>query len=307
MTTSKNLPDHAIRVASYKDLDRYASAFGEGHLNLLVLLGDPGIGKSRAVRAALSGDVCWIDGNASPFGIYRAAYEHRDQPIVLDDVDGLYKDRNGVRLLKALCQTEPTKALSWQTNAADLNHIPRHFTTTSSVALIANDWRTLNADVAALEDRAHIVVFEPSPIEVHRQAATFFWDQEVFDFVAANLHLTDRHSLRTYILAFERKTAGLDWKTAVLSRCLDGTALLVARLRCDATYQTEEERVRAFVESGGGCRATYFNYARKLRPVGDVPKIILANKKPPTTRAAREDTPGLIDILRQRYRKLGEG
>jgi hypothetical protein len=38
------------------------------------------------------------------------------------------------------------------------------------VALIGNDWKTLNADVAALEDRGHVLVFEPTALEVHRQA-----------------------------------------------------------------------------------------------------------------------------------------
>ena len=33
-------------------------------------------------------------------------YRHRDQFVVIDDVDALYADRSGVRLLKCLCQTE---------------------------------------------------------------------------------------------------------------------------------------------------------------------------------------------------------
>jgi hypothetical protein len=60
----------------------------------------------------MSQEVCWIDGMATPLGIYMAAYEHCHQPIVLDDVDGLYKNQSGVRLLKALCQTDLEKSLS---------------------------------------------------------------------------------------------------------------------------------------------------------------------------------------------------
>jgi hypothetical protein len=41
----------------------------------------------------------------------------------------------------------------------------------------------LNADVAALEDRGHVLVFEPTALEVHHQAAGWFWDQQIFDFV----------------------------------------------------------------------------------------------------------------------------
>src|SRR5262249_61677798 len=106
----------------------------------------PGVGKSRCVRQALGRKVCWIGGQATPFGIYLEAYEHRDQPIVLDDVDGLYADRQGIRLLKALGQTEMTKTLSWQSAAPTLERhdIPRRFTPSNRGALVGNDVPPLN-------------------------------------------------------------------------------------------------------------------------------------------------------------------
>ena len=140
MAKSKSLPDHVVTVAAYSELEKYARAFGDGHLNLLILCGDPGIGKSQCLRRALTSAACWIDGTASAFGIYRQAHEYRNQPIVLDDVDGLYRDRQGTRLLKSLCQSHSPKNLSWQTAAAarDGQGIPRQFSTTSRVAIIAN-------------------------------------------------------------------------------------------------------------------------------------------------------------------------
>jgi hypothetical protein len=141
---------------------------------------------------------------------------------VLDDVDGLYRDRNGIRLLKTLCQTEPVKTLSWHTDAPTLEKrgIPRQFTTTSRMAVIANQWQSLNADVAALEDRGHVLIFEPTALEIHRQASTWFWDQEIFDFVGRWLHLMKQPSLRPHVQAWELKTAALDWQTGILGRCL---------------------------------------------------------------------------------------
>ena len=165
-------------------------------------------------------------------------------------------------------------------------------------------WRTLNADVAALEDRGHVLLFEPTALEVHRQAAAWFWDQAIFDFVAAHLHLISQHSLRTYRQAWELKQAGLDWRRAVLGRCLTGPALLVARLKADPSFPSEAARVRAFVAAGAGCRATYFHHARKLQRVADVPKIVLANSAPP---AAELPTSDHLDDLRKRYGPLGNG
>src|SRR6266446_1882930 len=146
MTKSQSLPTHALRLTTYSELEQYVRAFAAGHLNLLMIFGPPGVGKSRSVRQALGTQACWIGGQASPFGIYLQAYEHRHKPIVLDDVDGLYADRTGVRLLKELAQTERMKNLSWQSAAPTLERagIPRQFTTCSRLVLLGNDWKTLN-------------------------------------------------------------------------------------------------------------------------------------------------------------------
>ena len=104
--------------------------------------------------------------------MYAKLYRHRDEFVVIDDVDALYADRSGVRLLKCLCQTEEEKAVAWHSDARSLERqgIPREFTTKSRVVIIANDWKTLNKNVAALQDRGHVVFFEPSAAEVHAQA-----------------------------------------------------------------------------------------------------------------------------------------
>jgi hypothetical protein len=306
MAKSSKVPLHALRLTSYGELEAYVRAFAAGHLHLLLLFGPPGVGKSRAVRQALDSQVGWLSGQATPLGIYLEAFAYRHRPLVLDDIDGLYADRSGIRLLKALCQTEPVKTLGWHTMTPifELHDVPQQFTTTSRLALIGNDWKTLSADVAALEDRGHVLFFEPTALEVHRQAAGWFWDQEIFDFVAGQLHLIGQHSLRTYGQAWELKRAGLDWRRAVLSRCLSGLDLLVARLRSDCSFPSEAARVQAFIAASGGCRASYYHHARKLRPAVNMPKIALTSKPPP---AAKMPTPDHLDDLRRRYGRLGNG
>jgi hypothetical protein len=306
MAASTKLPPHALRLSSYAELESYVRAFAAGHLNLLMLFGPPGVGKSRCARQALDRRACWISGQATPLGIYLEAYEHRRHPLVLDDVDRLYADRCGIRLLKALCQSEPTKTLSWHTATPILNRreVPSRFTTTSRVALIGNDWKTLNADVAALEDRGHVLVFEPTALEVHRHAASWYWDQEIFDFIACRLHLIAQHSLRMYLQAWELKQAGLDWRQAVLCRFLAGPALAVARLKADPTFANEAARVEAFVRSGAGCRATYFRHARRIEPSAHPPIFSLTHTTPPQSAAPSSSH---LDQLRKRFGQLGNG
>jgi hypothetical protein len=143
-------------------------------------------------------------------------------------------------LLKGLCQTAPVKSVSWQTDARTLERrgIPHQFSTTSRVAILANPWERLNADVADLEDRGHFLHLTPPAPEVHREAAHWSWDQEELGFLAEHLHLLAQPSLRTYVLAWEQKRAGLDWRAFVLSRGLKGLARAVARLKADPSFHT---------------------------------------------------------------------
>src|SRR5690606_37693665 len=138
--------------------------------------------------------------------------------------------------------------------------VPREFVTKSRVVIICNDWRTLNRNVAALQDRGHVLVFRPSAAEVHAHACDWFHDTEILSWFAANLHRIPDPSFRLYLRAAELRRAGMDW-----TRCLPLTPenlrkRLVMELKADRSHTTEESRVQAFIERGGGCRATYFNY-----------------------------------------------
>jgi hypothetical protein len=253
-------------VQQYEQLVRFVEAFAAGHLNLLIVLGEPGLAKSQTVRRVLP-DACWIEGNATAFGMYTAAWHHRDQAMVLDDVDSLYAARNTVRLLKCLCQTDPVKRISWQTASTvlDKQGIPRAFETRSRVLIIANEWKALDRNVAAVQDRGHLIRFAPTAEEVHREVRAWFEDQEIYDWFGRHLSLVVTPSMRQYVRAAELKAAGLDWRSMVLQEGLPATTSLVAQLKFNGRFSSEAERVYEFVRRGGGCRATYFNHAKRLR------------------------------------------
>jgi hypothetical protein len=266
MPATPNTRPKPLHITSYQRLEAYLKAFAEGHFHLLILIGAGGLAKSRLVRAALAGKGCWIEGNATPFGMYAKLYRHRDEFIVIDDVDGLYGDRSGVRLLKCLCQTEEEKAVAWHSDARSLERqgIPREFTTKSRVAILSNDWKTLNKNVAALQDRGHVVFFEPSAAEVHAQAGTWFDDPEIYAWFTANLHRVHTPSLRHYVRARELKAAGMDWTEILAAEAENKRERLAAELLASAEHASTAAKVKAFVEQGGGCRATFFNYRRKI-------------------------------------------
>jgi hypothetical protein len=266
VSKSKATSDRAIPVRTYTELEKYVRAFSAKHLNLLIVLGGPGLAKSQTVRRLTGEQACWIEGNATAFGMYVALWKHKDELVIIDDVDNLYSDRCAVRLLKCLCQTDPVKQIAWQSGSTRLERegVPRSFETKSRVALIANDWKTLNGNVEAVQDRGHVIIFQPTAEEVHRQVCHWFSDTEILTWFEAHLHLVHRPSMRHYIRAAELKQAGLNWMQTILSDTLSEKTLLVARIKADPRYVNEQQRVEAFRKSGGGCRATYFNHARRL-------------------------------------------
>ncbi|HEV2968729.1 MAG TPA: hypothetical protein VGY55_01995, partial [Pirellulales bacterium] len=106
-----------------------------------------------------------------------------------------------------------------------------------------------------------------------------------------------------YIVAAELKQAGLKWKEVVLARCLSGKLLVVAQLKANKNYATEELRAQAFVHAGHGCRATYFNLAKKLPALVELPQLTLRATRP----EAEKPLQSVIELLEQRYGRLGNG
>src|SRR4051794_7238666 len=98
--TRPNRPDHSLVVVSYAGLESFIRAFADGHLNLLLIVGGHGLQKSRLVRDVVGDGAFWVETRASAFGLYQQLFEHRDQSVVIDDVDGLFGEQRAVSLLK---------------------------------------------------------------------------------------------------------------------------------------------------------------------------------------------------------------
>jgi len=290
MSDRKSKPTHAIVATTYEELWQFVDAFAKEKLNLLILVGPAGTAKSQSVQAAIGDKACWIEGNATAFGIFTKLWKHRDKLVVIDDVDSLYADRAAVRLLKCLCQTNPVKTVQWNTAAVgkDAEGVPKEFQTSSRVCIIANDWKTLDANTAAVQDRGHLVFFEPTAVEVHRQVAEWFDDEAIFDWFGEHLHLIPNPSMRNYVRAAELKNAGIDWVQVLLSDAVPKKALLISKLRADSRFKEERDRVKAFSEAGGGGKTTYYKWKARLQNPDDSATLVRLKitKEPQLERAA---------------------
>ena len=292
-------PPGALVVRDYDKLERYVEAFAKTDLPLLILVSKAGTGKSYAVREAVEGQALWIEGSATAFGIYTSIFENNGAPIVIDDVDELFRDKAAVRLLKCLCQTDPVKRLAWYTKAIKGTDVPKSYETTSRTMIIANEWLSLNKNVAAVQDRGLLIYFEPDVSTIHAKVSEWFWDQEIYDFVGHHLNLFPNLSFRNYVNAAQLKESGLDWMDIFAAECGCERSMLVAELLSDQSFDGEEQRAEEFQRRGGGSRRTYFNYKKTVASSGiaDASRLNLkVQGKPPKTRAA----PGRSNVIQLR-------
>ena len=140
---------------------------------------------------------------------------------------------------------------------------PGEFTTKSRVVIISNDWKTLNRNVAALQDRGHVLLFQPGAAEVHRKAGTGSTTGRSMSGLPPTC--TGCVSRRCGITCGPGSSRPPEWTGP---RCWRPRREQAGPARRRAAGQRRlrqhRGRVKAFVEQGGGCRATFFNYRRKL-------------------------------------------
>jgi hypothetical protein len=195
-------------------------------------------------------------------------------------VDELYHDKAAVRLLKCLCQTRKVKTLGWHTAAPQLvqRGVPKEYETRSRVCIIANEWKALNKNLGALEDRGIVVLFQPPAHEVHAKARCD--DPEVYEFIGQHLDLIATPSMRQYAIAVTLKKKNRDWKHHLRETWgMDEKLIALLKILDDPTVQERGEVEREWTRQTGSSKPTYYRYVQKL-PASLLEKINEKPKKP---------------------------
>ena len=146
-----------------------------------------------------------------------------------------FTDPGKLALMNSLCQTNAVKTLRWDstTRLLEERRAPAEFRTGSPVLVITNRLQNLTPQVAAMIDRGQPLLFEPAAAEVHRVAADWFPDKEVYDFIGEWLPFIPDLSMRDYVKARQIKRAGLDWQTLLHRQWKSSRLARVAALRAD--------------------------------------------------------------------------
>jgi hypothetical protein len=267
------VPRDTRLITEYSELLDYLTNFARRIYHFVWLEGHPGTGKSERVRITLSkilGDKFYHikSGSITPLALYKQCHKHQNEPIVLDldELESMLQNSNGRRLLLALGESKPKKLLSWETTSRALGETPEAFETSSSLCVIANE----PPRYRHIRSRAVKLLFQPSNLELHKYAATWFWDQEIHNFVGSHLQRLEQLDLRSYVHAYADKLASKDWGRILLQAySADLAEVIVQDLHRDPAFPRRKDKVRRFVElmrgRPGGSPSNYGVIRKRLQ------------------------------------------
>jgi|GEM_PF-885890 len=256
-----------IDTNKYADLEQYMGMFAQRLLPVLVVVGRGGIQKSETAKAIIP-HAFVLEGNCSTYGLYRQLHAHKDEDIILDDLDHFWRDPAAIRILRVVCDTRETRILRWEkaSPALKADNLPKAFPISSRICVIANEWKTLNPGARALLDRGMRVTFAPSNIEIHRRVQKWFTaDDEVLNFIGNHLDYIPELSMRDYPHAVSLKKAGLNWRDILLNNWkIDPTVATALELIANPKL-TPAVRLTEFMRRTGRSKRQWFYYLKRFQ------------------------------------------
>jgi DNA polymerase III delta prime subunit len=254
-------------ITTFRMLRHVVRQFKEGHVRSLMLVGPPGVGKSKTVENLFRGtDHAFVKGKCSAVEFYRELLLHQNEPVIIDDAAGLLRDHDAEEILRDLADRDVERTIRWKTQNKSFQKLslPNQFTTTSRVCVLANSigsggvWN-------ALKSRFQILTVDFQWPEVCKYAAEqeVITDQEILEYAATSALTTP--SLRDLEKAVEAKQAKLfDWRQLFLHQPSVDRGAAVARLVTTPGI-SNNARSRTFQAEGHGSRATYYRHLRRHR------------------------------------------
>jgi hypothetical protein len=290
------IPTGARRLRTYAELWSYLVDFAERRYPFLWVVGRPGLAKTELINSAVRGQSVYYrkGGQLTPLQFYIGCHAHRGQPIILDDAEHLLDSWIGRSLVSALGETTESKLLCYATTPRVLGDVPDRFRMTSPLCVISN---SCTKD-EAIQSRAVTLYFEPTNLEIHRDAASWYGDQEIHNWFGQHLYRLPPIDIRWYVTAYHDRRAGRDWRQIILTTHTCKRPLIIIQdLKVEGEYPTREAKARRFVElmrgTSGASRATYFRLFEQLERQGrlvahPVPSIHLTHSRPPATPSPAE-------------------
>ncbi len=205
----------------YELLDKSLKALSESAINLLILKGNPGTGKTFTTLKYVKDNSLnykYVNNYATPLAFYKLIYENREKDIIIfDDVQSIC-DPKIKSMLKSVCGEldNGKRIISYYTTSPILeqNDLPDSFELDVNVVLIFND---SISGFEPITNRGITIDFffnfkeMIKVLEEFQEQANI--DEEVMDYVRQNCNqATSNLSIRTLVILSNLHRAKYDFK-----------------------------------------------------------------------------------------------
>lgn len=132
---------------------QYAKMVAKNNARGFLLWGNTGLGKTFAIFRAfeeIGKNFVYLSGHITPLELYQFLFRHKEEHIVLDDVNILNDDIN-LNMLKS-CLCDKPSIVNYNTTSPRLK-VPNKFHFKGTITLLLNSKPKLNEDLKAIEGR----------------------------------------------------------------------------------------------------------------------------------------------------------
>ena len=253
-------------------------------LHGLIIEGSFGLGKSFVVKSFLNSKLekwKYLNTYTTALAFYNLLYEYRNEVILIDDLSGIWKDKKGISLLRALLNTEEKRIVTYESTSDKLK-VPSKFIFNGKLVILCNDissyldkglisrvlYRSLefthNEKLSFCRD---IIMFNYPELKEEQVTILYTFLQEQLD--ECCLYFSFRDLLKIVELFIKYP---IEWRSLAIKEIRrDEDMLLIKQLL--KLHQSEKERATEYTLLTGKHRATYFRHKKKyLTLIGEVAK-----------------------------------
>lgn len=265
-----------IATKNTKTLIHYLKILEQKKATSLLCWSKTGYGKSFTVIHHLSENKIkyrYMTGYITPLALYQYLYDNKDSLIVLDDLDGLFKNPKIIALLKAILYGIGGKRLVNYETTASMDEYPSSFEFTGSVVILTNELpskltetfrsllsRTISYElIYSQKDILSVVkkIMDNRNLKSQEyKAVDGIIKRNVNPSMQFNFRLLDR------LINFVEYNVMKAEELFLSSLTLDKDLQLIWKLKIRKL--SKKVQIRLFCEQTGKCRMTYYRLVKKL-------------------------------------------
>lgn len=265
-----------VEIEKFRNIRNYLDIVLNNNIfNGLIIEGETGIGKSTIIKSILKEKkrkFIYLNSYSTPLAFYKEVYRNRNSIILLDDLEGLYKDVKGISILRALLNTDMVRFIRYETTSSKLD-VPNKFIFKGKIIILANNIRDKlnNATINRTIHRSISLTFQEK-IDLMEKIIRFNYPElidekvkQIIEFIKKNADETIKNfTFRTIEKIVEYHLHTKYWKELAFEE-LERDEDLVLIKKTIEDNKIVINQVRYFIDETGKSRATFFRLKKKLQ------------------------------------------